>query len=280
MRSPDRRLVGCNVIDPLLQVKKGDDYTLEITERSLLYLKELGHDAIEFSHACHWDEEQCLVVREMTTRIGLMPWSLHAWCGGDVLNDEDAAETARRLQIAFRNARALTVGTIIHHPSGRSLATDEDRRRLDVEAELLARVCEAGVRLALENSQTLGSMEYLLAVVDALGPEKAGVCVDTGHAALGDLGPGRALRMAGERLITTHLQDNHGQRDDHMPPGGGTINWDDVADALSEIGYAGCLMLELTDQPPDERRRLAIKEELARGARAAKDLAARLPWPV
>jgi len=280
MRPPDRRLVGCNVIDPLMQVKKGEDYTFEIAERSLLYLKEIGHDATEFSHGCHWDEGQCLAVREMTEKIGLVPWSLHAWCGGDVLNQEDAAETVRRLGIAFRNARALGVGIIIHHPSGRSLATDEDRRRLNAESELLAGIGEAGVRLALENSQTTGSMEYLLALVEALGPEKAGVCVDTGHAALGDLGPGRALRMAGERLITTHLHDNHGERDDHMPPGDGIIEWDDVAKALTDIGYAGCVMLELTDQPPDARRRITIKEELARGARAAQQLAERLPWPV
>ena len=108
MHRASHRLVGCNVIDPLLQVKGGEDYTLEITERSLLYLKELEHDAVEFSHACHWDEEQCLAVRGMTRRIGLMPWSLHAWCGGDVLNDEDAAETARRL---LGNARIHVGGT-------------------------------------------------------------------------------------------------------------------------------------------------------------------------
>jgi sugar phosphate isomerase/epimerase len=279
MSTPMARLVGCNVIDPLLQVKGGQDYTLEITERSLLYLKEIGHDAIEYSHGCHWSEQECAAVRRMTESTGLRPWSLHAWCAGDVLNAQEAAETARRLRVAFRNAHGLGVGIIIHHPSGRSLATDQDRQRLAAEAELLGGLCQPGVRLALENSQTLGSMEYLLALVDALGPEKAGVCVDTGHAALGDLGPGHALRMAGERLITTHLHDNHGQRDDHMPPGDGRIGWDDVLAALAEIRYPGCVMLELTDQPPDDRRRPVIKEELARGAQAAKRLAARLPQP-
>jgi sugar phosphate isomerase/epimerase len=280
MNASSARLVGCNVIDPLLQVKGGEDYTLEITERSLHYLKEIGHDAIEYSHGCHWTEEACAAVREMTQAIGLVPWSLHAWCAGDVLHEEQARETRRRLGIAFRNARALGVRIIVHHPSGRSLSTDEDRRRLDAESMLLAEICEPGIRLALENSSTTASMDYLVALADALGPARAGVCVDTGHAALGDLGPGRALRMAGPRLITTHLQDNQGQRDDHMPPGDGLIDWDDVAAALTEVRYAGCLMLELTDQPPDDRRRATIKEELARGARAAQKLAAGLPWPV
>jgi sugar phosphate isomerase/epimerase len=83
--------------------------------------------------------------------------------------------------------------------------------------------------------------------------------------------------MAGARLITTHLQDNRGQQDDHMPPGDGTIDWDDVAAALTEIRYPGCVLLELTDQPSDAMRRVTIQEELQRGQRAAKALAERLP---
>jgi sugar phosphate isomerase/epimerase len=277
MPASNGRLFGCNVIDPLLEVKGGTDYSLAITERSLVFLKELGHDAIEYSHACHWSEAECEAVREMTARIGLIPWSLHAWAGGDVMGDAGRESTSRVLNVATRNAAALGVPIIVHHPNGQRLDRDEDRERLRVEAELLAGLTQPGIRLAVENMQTLASMEYVVALADLLGPERAGVCVDTGHAALGDLGPGRALHMAGHRLITTHLQDNLGQRDDHMPPGDGTIDWDDVTAALSEIGYPGCVLLELTDQPNTDERRASIKEELARGARAAKALAEKLP---
>jgi len=78
-------------------------------------------------------------------------------------------------------------------------------------------------------------------------------------------------------LITTHLQDNRGVRDDHMPPGDGAIDWGAVAAALCEVGYVGCVLLELTDQPDTGERRAGIEDELARGARAAEALAAKLP---
>ncbi len=277
MPASNGRIFGCNVIDPLLEVKGGTDYSLAITERSLTFLKGLGHDAIEYSHACHWSEAECAAVRQMTARIGLLPWSLHAWAGGDVMTEEGRAGTSKVLSIATRNAEALGVATIVHHPNGQRLDRDEDRERLKVEAELLAGLARPGLRFAVENGASLGTMEYLLALAELVGPEKVGVCVDSGHAALGDLGPGRAIRMAGQRLITTHLQDNLGQRDDHMPPGDGTIDWDDVAAALGEIGYPGCVLLELTDQPNTDERRASIQEELARGARAAEALAEKLP---
>jgi len=277
MPAANGRIFGCNVIDPVLEVRGGTDYSLEITERSLEFLKEIGHDAIEYSHACHWSVEECEAVRKMTARIGLIPWSLHAWAGGDVTTDEGRRSTAAVLRVATRNAQALGVPIIVHHPDGQRLDRDEDHERLRIETELLAGLAAPGVRFALENMQTLASMEYVVALVDLLGSDRAGVCVDTGHAALGDLGPGRALRMAGSRLITTHLQDNRGQHDDHMPPGDGAIDWDDVVAALTEIDYPGCVLLELTDQPGDAMRRVTIREELARGAKVARGLAARLP---
>jgi sugar phosphate isomerase/epimerase len=277
MPASNGRIFGCNVIDPLLQVKGGTDYSLEITERSLEFLKGIGHDAIEYSHACHWSVEECEAVREMTARIGLIPWSLHAWAGGDVMSEEGRQSTAQVLNVATRNAQALGVPTIVHHPNGQRLDGDADRERLKIETDLLGSLAAPGLRFALENGAMLPTMEYLLALAGALGPDRAGVCVDTGHAALGDLGPGRAIRMAGARLITTHLQDNRGQHDDHMAPGDGTIDWDDVAAALGEIRYPGCVLLELTDQPSDAMRRVTIREELQRGQRAAKALAERLP---
>jgi sugar phosphate isomerase/epimerase len=262
------RIFGCNVIDPLLEVEGGKDYSLAITERSLLFLKGLGHDAIEYSHACHWTVAECEAVRQMTARIGLIPWSLHAWAGGDPTSEAGRARVQSTLATATRNALALGVGIVVHHPSGNDLSA---------EAELLAGLAVPGVRFALENMQTLASMEYAVSLAEALGPEVAGICVDTGHAALGDLGPARAIRMAGQRLITTHLQDNRGVRDDHMPPGDGAIDWGAVAAALCEVGYAGCVLLELTDQPDTDERRAGIEDELARGARAAEALAAKLP---
>ena len=48
-------------------------------------------------------------------------------------------------------------------------------------------------------------MEFILGLVDDIDMPNLGICMDTGHANLGDLGS-RAIRMAG-KLSTTHLQE-------------------------------------------------------------------------
>jgi sugar phosphate isomerase/epimerase len=268
-------LIGCNTIDPQLQVTRGEDYDLRIARRSLQFLKDLGFQAVEYSHALHWTDEEVAAVRAMTAEIGLVPWSLHAWVGGDVLTDEGVAATKQSLTRAAEVALGLGVGIVVHHTNGEKLSGD-GCDRLGVEGDLLAACRRPGMRFAVETMSTMAHMEYLLGLMELLPPEVAGINVDTGHAHLGDLGAARAIRMAGEWLITTHLQDNRGVRDDHLPPGDGQIDWEDVATALGEIGYTGCLMLELTDQPSADRRAVGVTEEMARGAAKAGWLAERV----
>lgn len=263
---------GLNVMDPELAVSGGDDYDLPITRRSLEYMKGVGVPAIEYSHALHWSDAELAAVRAMTAEIGLYPWSLHCWVGGDVREAEGAAGTLGCLKRAVNAALRLDVGVIVHHAQGRSLELDSDV--LSLEAQLLTEAWQPGVRFALENWAGIPQWEYVIALVDAVGPQIAGCNVDTGHANLtADLSPGLAIRMAGPRLITTHLQDNYGQVDNHLPPFEGTVDWDDVAAALREIGYAGCLMIEQTDQPSADRRTPEFADELRRGAMAGERLA-------
>lgn len=275
MTDPESFRTGCNVIDPLLEVGPGEDYNMPITRRSLEFLAELRFDAVEFSHCLHWSDEELATVRQMTEEIGIGVWSIHAWFGGDVLRAEDAAQIAAGLRRAGEVALGLGAGRIVHHTSGQSLEGD-GRERLAREAEVIASAWQPGFRFAIENGTTMAQMEYLIALVDAIGPQVSGVCVDTGHANIGgELGAAKAIRMAGPRLITTHLQDNHGGSDEHLAPGDGDIDWDEVAAALREVGYGGCLLLELTDHP-GEARGAQIREEIGRGAEMARKLAAKV----
>jgi len=52
---------------------------------------------------------------------------------------------------------------------------------------------------------------------------------DIGHAHLSDFSGGRAHRKkffsARELVSSAHLHDNHGEKDEHLPPYDGTIDW-------------------------------------------------------
>jgi len=50
------------------------------------------------------------------------------------------------------------------------------------------------------------------------------------------------------RIITVHLHDNDGSEDQHLVPGGGTIDWQMVRSALDSSPYDGPLMFEV-DRP-------------------------------
>lgn len=104
-----------------------------------------------------------------------------------------------------------------------------------------------GVRFALENTGPTGYTGDPVRLVDLmrdLGAANVGVVIDTGHRNLsGD--PAAALLLVQEHLITLHLHDNHGERDEHLLPGRGDIAWEEVMEALRDGGYPGVLMYEV-----------------------------------
>ena len=90
-------------------------------------------------------------------------------------------------------------------------------------------------------------MTDLAAIVAEVFHPNVGLAVDTGHAHLVD-SPEVETRAAGPLLRTTHVHDNHGRQDVHLPPGQGTIAWAAWVGALDAIDYAGPVMLECIRQ--------------------------------
>jgi sugar phosphate isomerase/epimerase len=71
-----------------------------------------------------------------------------------------------------------------------------------------------------------------------------GVCLDVGHANLtGDAM--EAIETCSGHIVTTHLHDNRGKRDEHLVPGDGAIDWDGVLMAFQKVGYEGAWIFEL-----------------------------------
>jgi sugar phosphate isomerase/epimerase len=57
------------------------------------------------------------------------------------------------------------------------------------------------------------------------------LCFDAGHAHL-DGGAQESLEAVRDLVATTHLHDNRGERDDHLLPYEGTIDWSALLQAL------------------------------------------------
>lgn len=70
-------------------------------------------------------------------------------------------------------------------------------------------------------------------------------CLDTGHALVAMRErAGEIIEAMGGDLCAFHLQDNPGDRDTHLAPGHGRVNWDEVFHAMAKLNYEGIACIE------------------------------------
>lgn len=102
-----------------------------------------------------------------------------------------------------------------------------------------------GVTLAIEN--TPGEMATPLNLKNFLEQTRltsVKMCFDSGHAHLEGGDVAGQLETVRDFIVTTHLHDNHGERDEHLLPYEGTIDWDATLAALPKEAPA---VLELKE---------------------------------
>lgn len=241
--------IGCNTLYPdiIKRKEKGWVFGREDIKKALKTLSEVGYTDVEYSHIYHLTVDDAIEIGQYAREIGINSWSCHsAGPSGFDVNAIEASINANKHCIDISSALNARVNVL--HIWNFSH---------DDSCQILENICnyalDKKIEIALENNSTLQNMDFIMGLVKAVNMPNLGICVDTGHANLGDLGSANAIRIAGSSLFTTHLQDNFGKNDDHIAPGMGTINWKDVFQAFREIDYKRTLMLELTDAPPPSR---------------------------
>ena len=97
-----------------------------------------------------------------------------------------------------------------------------------------------GVKLLVENIQNeVTQPRNLLEILNVGHFKDIGVCLDTGHAHLGD-GVATTISELRPLIRSSHLHDNNGDRDDHLWPGDGTIAWDEAIGELNVGATDAC----------------------------------------
>ncbi len=97
----------------------------------------------------------------------------------------------------------------------------------------------AGVDVMIENIpneiSTIDRIEEFKRVSQMTG---IGICYDTGHGHLQGISEGFEL------IGTTHVHDNHGDKDEHLWPFEGTLDWPDLIEKLVVAKYNGPFIFE------------------------------------
>jgi len=119
-----------------------------------------------------------------------------------------------------------------------------------------------GVRILLENiPNELSTPERLVEFIHATHFDDVGVCFDVGHAHLmSDVA--QAFQTLKEHIRSTHVHDNAKDRDSHLWPGSGSIDWKQTVELLRSAPHTPPLLLELEENAkidPAEKMREAFE---------------------
>ncbi len=166
-------------------------------------------------------------------------------------------DSIRRMHAIREAEQALQIARLIHThylivhlgtPTNQSSQQSDNCRKAAIQSlqELHQLASPFDVKIALEvipnGLSTANSLVHMLE--DELRLPGIGICMDFGHAFLtGDLID--EIETASGHVITTHVHDNGGVRDDHLVPFDGLIDWSGALTAIQKIGYEGAFVLEL-----------------------------------
>lgn len=100
---------------------------------------------------------------------------------------------------------------------------------------------EKNIKVAFENTKIPGYQEYIL---DNIDNSNVGICFDSGHYHC-HFKDNYDFKRFYDKIICIHIHDNHGEFDEHLLPGDGNINFDQVFNGLKIANYNSYLTLEL-----------------------------------
>jgi sugar phosphate isomerase/epimerase len=120
-----------------------------------------------------------------------------------------------------------------------------------------------GVKLLVENiPNDLSTPERLVELITTLHYDDIGICFDFGHAHM-MTNVEQAWDIVSRHVRSTHVHDNNKDRDAHLFPGEGSIDWNDAMRVLNNAQHVPPLLLEVSGEDRDkliERLEEALKK--------------------
>ncbi|HEX3659838.1 MAG TPA: sugar phosphate isomerase/epimerase family protein [Acidobacteriaceae bacterium] len=224
-----------------------------------------GAQAVElFAARQHFDYTSRPHIRELAEWFGsssLDPFSMHAPMFPDAEMGRGGApsvniihpEKSRRIDGMDEIKRALEVAEqipfrfLILHLGERDDAWSPRALEHSITAleHLRAFANPLGVKILVENLQgDVTCPAHLIEILTTGHFQDIGVCLDVGHAHLGD-GVSAAIAELRSYIRSSHLHDNNGDKDAHLWPGDGAIDWEETLGELKAAPQSPAGVLEI-----------------------------------
>jgi sugar phosphate isomerase/epimerase len=266
----------------------------KLTAELLGQIAEAGFQGVEiFGARSHFEYAIRTEVRAIAGALEahrLQLVSLHAPTSRDMSATRESGtplsicevERVRRIEAMDELKRVIDVADdlpysrlVLHMGSSRETA---DPRKRDAAFSTLEHLVlhahHAGVTICVENTTSeMGDPAYLRAFVDETRLTGLRFNFDIGHAHLAELPEEERIEKSfaplRELVASVHLHDNHGDKDEHLPPYDGSIDWPAGIRVLQSAPQASLpIVLELKEKTGPEAPSTA---EQFSGARKALD---------
>lgn len=230
------------------------------------YMKDDWRDAVK-------------ALKQEADAIGMTFVQAHSQ-GGNALRD-DAEHVSFLVDATVRSieiCHALGIkNTVVHPGYAKGISKEEWFERNRCFYQKLFPVMEAlGVNVLTENSTAVNmkdkyfanSGKDMLEFLRFVDHPQLHACWDTGHANCEGAQYDEILTL-GSELYAIHYNDNHGAKDEHLLPYLGTLNHDEVINALIDVDFKGYFTLECSSSLIPHRYWLGSRREFAKDTRLA-----------
>jgi sugar phosphate isomerase/epimerase len=205
----------------------------------------------KLEHSDYLENEGVRDIKAMVNDQGLGVCSIHTPFGKDLdisSPQQDVSDhTVELYKRCIDATQFLSAGVVIFHPTA-YMNSDHLAVRKNVVVknvqDLLEYIGNTGVKIAVENDSYEPANDVLSHSLNEIADPGYGFCYDSSHDNL----VGRPLALLneyGHRLLTTHISDNHGKKDDHILPFEGSYDWDRFCGVFSRLFFEGIFLLEV-----------------------------------
>ena len=250
----------------------------KLTPELLQQVARAGFDGLEIfctrSHFEYSVKSEIQIMASALEQHHLQLVSLHAPTSRDLSAMRESGtplsicevERVRRVEAMDELKRVIDVADdlpyarLILHMGGPRETADPRKRdaAFSTLEHLILHAHHAGVAICIENTTSeMGDPSYLRTFVDETRLSGLRFNFDIGHAHLSDFPEAERLDKSfsplGDLVSSAHLHDNHGEKDEHLPPYDGTIDWPAAIKLLKSAPESNLpLVLELKEKTGPE----------------------------
>jgi sugar phosphate isomerase/epimerase len=221
------------------------DYKVPLSEQ-LPMIRKAGFTHVSFgmdySHSGLLQEENWPQIRDLLKENDLSVDTLHGY-------DLDRVDSIEKNEILARAAKFLGAPVVVIHCTVFWFEDDEYEEKFELvsgrikDMERIAK--ENGIRVAFENMVPGKPTDLCVEMVKKADPKYIGFCYDSSHDQIDGPRPMDLLSELKDRVIAVHLSDRIREFVDHVIPGEGFVNFDEILPLLREANFTSPILMEV-----------------------------------